>query len=217
MMSEKISLKEAEQKAFRAIFLDGLNEMLWGLIILSLVLSAILRDPVGVPLNYLPVFLVLVIGIPAQLAAKKWLVTPRMGLVMFAPRRRRKISRVRWVMIILFVITLIVFLLPFLNKGETVTVNGPYWIVDAVFGFAVIALFSFIAFSYEQPRMHLYGLLLGLSLPFDVVFEETTGLDWPLGMFVAGSVMLVVGIVIFSRFLRDYPIPEGGVYDGSNG
>lgn len=216
-MSEKISLKEAERKAFQATFLDGLNDILLGLMILSLVLSSILRETIQPLLNYLPVLGVIVIGIPIFYAAKKWFITPRIGLVKFTPRRRKKISNVRWFLIGLFIITLIVFLLPFINPGSPATVKGPYWLVDAVFGLSVIALFSFMAYSLEQPRMHLYGLVLGLSLPFDVVFEKTTGLDWAVGLFVAGTVMLVTGIIIFSRFLRDHPLPEEGVYDGSNG
>ncbi len=216
-MSEKISLKEAERKAFRATFLDGLNDILLGLMLLSLVLSSILRETIEPLLNYLPVLEVIVIGIPIFYAAKKWLVTPRIGLVKFTPHRRKKMGNVRWFLIGLFIITLIVFLLPFINPGAPVTIKGPYWLVDAVFGLFVIALFSFMAYSLEQPRMHLYGLVLGLSLPFDVVFEKTTGLDWALGLFIAGILMLVTGIVIFVRFLRDYPIPEGGVYGGSNG
>jgi len=112
---------------------------------------------------------------------------------------------------------LIVFLLPFINPGIPITVKGPYWLIDAVFGLFAIALFSFMAYSLDQPRMHLYGLALGLSMPFDVVFEKTTGLDWALGLFTAGILIFVTGIVIFIRFLRDHPIPEGGVYDVANG
>jgi hypothetical protein len=217
MMSENISLKKAEQKAFRSTFLDGLYDMLWGTMIFSLVLSGILRDLVGVPLNYLPVLLVLVLGIPGVLAGKKWLVTPRMGLVKFGPHRKKKLNRVRWILIVIFVFTLTIFLLPYLNQGDPVTVSGPYWIVDATAGLFVLAIFSFLATAMEQPRMYIYGLLLGLSMPFDEVFEHAFGLDWMIGTFVAGAVMLVTGIVIFSRFLRDYPLPEGAVYDGSNG
>jgi len=217
IMSEKISLKEAERKAFRATLLDGLNDMLWGLTILSLAVSAILRESIDPPWAYLPLIGVFVIGYPIYFAAKARVVNPRMGLVKFAPNRRRKISRVRWFLIGLVVITVIVFLIPFVNPGAPMTVKGPYWLVDAIFGLAVILLFSFLAYALEQPRMYLYGVLLGLSLPFDVVLEHTTGWDFPLGLFPVGIVMLVVGIVSFVRFLRDHPFPEGGVYDGSNG
>jgi hypothetical protein len=217
MMSEKISLKEAERKAFRSTLQDGLNDILWGLTILSLAAAAILRESVEVPLNYLPVVGVFVVIYPLFFAAKKWVVAPRMGLVKFAPRRMRKLSRVRWFMIVLVVITFVVFLIPFVNPGAPVTIQGPYWLVDAAFGLGVIVLFSILAYSLEQPRMYLYGVLLGLSLPFDVVLEETTGWDFPLGLIPVGIVMLVIGIVSFSRFLRSHPLPEGGVYDGANG
>lgn len=216
-MSEKISLKEAERKAFRSTFLDGLNDMLWGVTILSLAASAILRESIDPPWSYLPLFGVFVIGYPIYFAAKKWVIGPRMGLVKFAPSRRKKISRVRWFMIVLVIITFIVFFMTLLNPGAPVSVKGPYWLVDAIFGLAVIALFSLLAYALDQPRMHLYGVLLGLSLPFDVILEETAGWDFPLGMFPVGIVMLVVGIVSFTRFMRDHPLPEGGVYDGSNG
>ncbi|TES89049.1 MAG: hypothetical protein E3J88_06580 [Anaerolineales bacterium] len=206
-MSDKISLKEAERKAFRSTFQDGLNDILWGLTILSLIASAILRESVQVPLNYLPVLAVMVVGIPALYIAKRRFTAPRMGLVKFNPRRNRKIKNVRWVMIVLFVITWAVFLLPYIKLGDPVTVEGPYWLVDATFGVLIIALFSFLAFSYEQPRMHLYGLMLGISLPFDVVLEEKTGWDFQLGMLIAGCVMLVFGIVYLARFLRQYPLP----------
>jgi hypothetical protein len=217
MMSEKISLKEAERKAFQSTFQDGLNDVLWGLTILSLAAAAILRESVEVPLNYLPVVGVFVIIYPLFFAAKKWVVVPRMGLVKFAPRRMKKLSRVRWFMIVLVVITFVVFLIPFVNPGAPATVEGPYWLVDAAFGLGVVVLFSILAYSLEQPRLYLYGVLLGLSLPFDVVVEETTGWDFPLGLIPVGLVMLVIGIVSFTRFLRDHPLPEGGLYDGSNG
>ena len=84
-MSEKISLKEAERKAFRSTFLDGLNDILWGLTILSLAVSAILRESIDPPWNYLPLIGVFVIGYPLYFAGKKWVVNPRMGLVRFAP------------------------------------------------------------------------------------------------------------------------------------
>jgi hypothetical protein len=216
-VSEKISLKEAERKAFRSTFLDGLNDILLGATILSLAASAILRENIDPPWNYLPLIAVFVIGCPIFFAAKKWVVNPRMGLVKFAPRRRRKLSCVRWFMIVLVVITFVVFLIPFINPAAPTTVKGPYWLVDAISGLFVIALFSILAYSLDQPRMYLYGVLLGLSMPFDVILEETTGWDFPLGLFPVGIVMLVVGIVSFVRFLRDHPLPEGGVYDGSNG
>lgn len=216
-MSEKISLKDAERKAFQSTYLDGLNDMLWGSTILSLAISAILRESIDPPWNYLPLIAVFVIGYPLYFAAKKWVVSPRIGLVKFAPRRQKKLSNVRWFLIVLVVITFVVFLIPFVNPGAPVTVKGPYWLVDAVFGFFVVVLFSILAFALDQPRMYLYGVLLGLSMPFDVVLEYTTGWDFPLGLFPVAVVMLGVGIISFTRFLRDYPLPEGGVYDGSNG
>jgi len=212
-MDAKISLKEAERKALRMIQQDGLFDILLGLMLLSLVLSAFLRQTVQVPLNYIPVIAMLVLSIPAYNLAKRSITTPRLGLVGFGSQRKRKINRARWVVIGIFAATMVVYILT-ATKVIHFSAGTTYWFVDAVFGVAIGTFFSLLAFSWDVPRMHLYGWLLGASLPVDQILEKSVGVGFPLGQMVVGFVMLAFGLVLLYRFLRQYPLPPE---DGSHG
>jgi hypothetical protein len=52
--------------------------------------------------------------------------------------------------------------------------------------------------------MYIYALLYG------VAFSGTSLLDEPLIFLITGLVIVVPGIIIFIRFLRDNPLPDQG-------
>ena len=53
------------------------------------------------------------------------------------------------------------------------------------------------------------GLLIGSA------FTVTELLDTPIPLLVVGAILFVVGLTILTRFVRQYPVPSGGVSHGS--
>ena len=208
-MSEKISLKEAERKAFGLTYRDGLWDIMIGLTILSVTISGVLRyNPFPVPWNYFPVVLVWIIVIPGFYLAKRKITVPRIGLVEFGEPRKKQMKRVTGMMMGLVFFTLVLFLMTAFSPYKISLGNMPSWTVDAVVGLLVGLLFSYMANVMGQPRIHLYGWLLAVSMPLDVILDPGDKLNGPYAQMFVGALMLVFGIVLLSRFLRRYPLKQ---------
>lgn len=215
-MSENMSLKDAERNAVRITTQDGLWDILLGAIILALGASAILRDQLGIPWNYMPLVLVIATMIPGMRAAKKAITSPRIGMVQFSPQRKDKFKRLNSILISLVLFTFVMALLPNIINFKPGTPILPYWFVDALFGMLVVGFFAFLSIAFETPRILLYGLLFGASMPGNVILKEELGIDFPVISILAGVVILVWGIVVLVHFLRQYPIPVTGEVPNDN-
>ena len=207
-MSGFVNFEDAEKKAVRMATNDGLWEILLGLMLLSFTASAVLHDIWGVPWNYIPLILVMVTGIPLMRAAKKSLIMPRIGQVEFSQGRKTKFKKVNAFLIVLVVLTWIVFLGPVISTSIVQEASLPYWFVDAVFGLLIFIFFVVLSYAFETPRMIIYGLLFGISLPADIILNEKWGIEFPVFNFIAGLVVVTWGVVTLIRFLKRYPLPD---------
>jgi hypothetical protein len=86
------------------------------------------------------------------------------------------------------------------------------WVVNA------LIVFSLGAYFLEFERLYLIAVMYALPVPLDIVQRKLARAD--LSFFAFGlpaAVILLVGLVVFIRFLRDYPMPgipaEGEVND----
>ena len=208
-MSQQISLKEAERKAFKSTNQDGLLDILWGLYLLFGNSSAIILANLGVqaPMNYIPMFIVLAVGLIGFWATKKYITTPRMGMVRFGPTRLRKIKRMRFVSVIAVLATFALLLLTIAGIFNPSGWQWPGWIVDVAFGLFAFLICAFFAYTRDYPRLYLYGLLMGLSIPASAFLEAYAGISFPIAWVITGSIILIVGVITFIHFLRDYPLP----------
>jgi len=210
-VSQIINLKELERKAWTSYFQDGLWDIYLGLLFLAMAISALLSDvgfseSLGMTILIgLEVLAVLVLWV-----GKKLITVPRMGRVKFGPKRKAKLS---WVRVILFISVLVgagVFLVASPMRG-----NRPGWLNAAFFAPAVwvvnaIVVFSLGAYFLDFSRLYLIGVMYALAVPLDIVFRQLTDIDLSFIAFGAPAmVILIVGLVVFARFLREYPLlPE---------
>jgi hypothetical protein len=211
-MSDALDLKNIEKKAFRATHQDGLWDIYIGGVVLSMSVLAYSTASEAFPLLRFGLFLAgLGLSYLIFWAGKKYITTPRLGQVKFGPRRqRRKLTLV-------FVLTGIVLLQVIILVGTILLWANPEW--TARLGFtgsdpdrerllvAVIgALFvgpSMALISYFNDFVRGYYIAFILSL---AVFS----LIWfgqPIYLVIAGLVIMVPGVVLFVRFLREHPLP----------
>jgi hypothetical protein len=98
-MSQKISLKEAERKAFRATYNDGLWDILLGCVFLMFVIAPFLSPSLGdywSSVVFLPFWGLVFLGIRL---IRKHVVTPRVGVVNFGLSRKTKLAKFTVVML----------------------------------------------------------------------------------------------------------------------
>jgi len=213
-MSQNISLKELERKAWRSVFQDGLWDIYLGLLLLAMAIWALLSD-VGFSESLgMAIFIGLeVLAMLVLWAGKKIITVPRMGRVKFGPKRKAKLN---WVRVVLFISVLMgagVFLAALAMRS-----NRPEWLNAAFFFPAAwmvntMVVFSLGAYFLDFNRLYLIGVMYALPVPLDIMFRKLADIDLSFIAFgIPAAVILIVGLVVFVRFLRDYPIPaeEGG-------
>jgi hypothetical protein len=215
-MSQSINLKELERKAFRSTFQDGLWDMYLGFLLLIMGMGPVLPALNKSVIWTLVILLMLsVLAWLAFWAGKKFITTPRMGLVRFGPQRKAKLKKTRAVLFLsalLGVITLVLRAMWNIEWAARIPVPAYIWAVQA------IVVFGLGAYFLDVSRFYAYGVLYAIPVPVGIVLLQNTGLPGfmflPFG--VSGGILVIIGVVLFTRFLREYPVvPEEASY-GNN-
>jgi hypothetical protein len=97
----------------------------------------------------------------------------------------------------------------------------PSWIHVARFSFVVLLGFSVAAYFLNFTRLYLYGVLIALSPLVGEwlwVYMEVPHHGFPVTFGITAGIIILTGLVKFTRLLRHYPIPindppSGGTYD----
>jgi hypothetical protein len=216
-MSQEIDLKAAERKAFRLSHSeDGLHDIFLGLFIVLLSTlpwldATLLPSPWNVVLVE-TIGLLILLGV---LATKKFVVAPRIGRVRYSPERKKRMKRLAIGMGIIFLLTVALFALTIsaIYFREPIFQGSLQWglpldIVHTGAGIFIIAIFSLLAYMNDYPRLYLYGWLFGVGYVVSTYIQDQTGglFYWPWA--IAGLTAAIIGLMLFTRFLREYALPS---------
>jgi hypothetical protein len=223
-MSETLSLKQLEQKAYRSFFKDGLWDISLGALLLALgVGTAIARRGIAwgyvIPDLHAITLSLYVVATAVLVVGKRYITVPRLGAVRFGSARKARLSASSLILVGSALLGLVLFLL----LSDRLVLVG--WLSGRVIGLIVFGLnalivFSLLAYFLDFGRLYGYAVLWALAFPASEAVATHTALS-PAGAFLLtigafSAVMLGIGIVLLVRFLRDYPIPaERGI--GSDG
>lgn len=208
-MSQQISLKDAERKVFRITYNHGLWDVFLGCFFLIFVIGPYLSSSLGdfwSSFVFLPfwgaVFLVI------QLL-RKLVIAPRMGIVHFGSVRKTKLMKFTFVMLAINIVAFILGLVATINFGKV-----PGQMYSITIGLTLLIGFSFAAYILDFSRLFLYGLFVGLS-PLIGEWLWTHGYathhGFPITFGISSGFMILVGVALFLRFLRDNPYPKEGI------
>jgi hypothetical protein len=216
-MTNQMNLKEAERKAFRlATSQDGLYDTFIGIFIILLSAMPWLdENGLRTPWN---VILVEGIGIAVLLGVlgiKKFVVAPRIGRVDYGVQRKIRMKRLALAMSAIFIVTLIMVAMTVsaIYYREPIFTGSVRWnfeldLVHTAAGVFIFALFSIIGYMNDNPRMYFYGALFGLGYIISTYIQDQTGdpFYWPQA--IAGTLVAIIGLVVFARFLQKYRHPS---------
>ena len=215
-MSTSPNLKEIERKAFRSTHQDGLWDIYIGGIILSMI---VLINP-GEGDTFTPQRLVIYILSMCVFGlifwgGKKYLTTPRMGQVKFGPQRQRRNVTMA------IILGCIVLLQVVFVAGTALLRNNPDWarqlglgqtdidyehlLVAAIGALFVGPSMFLIAYFTDFLRGYYIALIMTLAVFCLIWFGE------PVYLIAAALLILIPGVVLFARFLRQYPLPPAEV------
>jgi hypothetical protein len=209
-MTGDIDLKDLEKKAWRSTLEDGIFEIYFGILHLNITIGVILDDILPTPYNLIVMFSIISLGLTFFLIAKKFISEPRLGKVKFGRARIvRKVKTIA-VLTINFLALLIIFLLGILNPQ--LRLQLPDYLFDLIMGLLFFTLpICFIAYFLQFKRLYVIAILLGLGFSLDEVFA-LFGIPDPIRSIMAfgtiSVIILTMGIVVFIRFLKKYPLPK---------
>ena len=203
-MTKEINLKEMEKKAWKSCFQDGLWDIFLGLILIGFGIAPLIEEITGI--TYLISYILLLsLGYIIFYSGKKYITVPRIGNVKFGSKRKLKKIKVVLILVISVIFGLAAIVL-------TQTDLKPYNIDVSIWGiiFAINALivFSLMAYYLDFPRLYIYSIFFAISIFIIETSSSHVGstYDNVIGFGMLGVVILLVGILHLTRFVRRYPL-----------
>ncbi len=218
-MSEALDLKTIEKKAFRAVHQDGLWDIYIGGIVMSM--SVLAYSTSSEAKTFLRFGLYLVgMGLSYLLfwAGKKYITVPRLGQVKFGPRRQKRRLTMMIVMVGIVLLQLVILLgtIFLWQNPERAAVLGfsqtdpdlERLLVATIGALFVGPSMVLLAYFNEFMRGYYIAVILSVAVFSLIWFGE------PVYLIIAGLLILIPGVVLFIRFLRNHPLPPAEVsYD----
>ena len=206
-MSETLSLKQLEQKAYRSFFKDGLWDISLGTLLLALAVGTAISRLGITDLHVITLSLYLV-ATAVLVVGKRYITVPRLGAVRFGSARKARLSVSALILVGSALFGLVLFLL-FSDRLVPGWLSGRM-IGLIVFGLNALIVFSLLAHFLDFSRLYGYAVLWALAFPASEAVAAHTPLSGAFAfLFTIGgfsAVMLGIGIVLLVRFLRGYPI-----------
>ncbi len=209
-MAQEIDLKELERKAFKSTFQDGLWDIFLGLLLLAMAAFAWLSDTNLPPWTQWLLFITMeVLAIVVLWVGKKYITVPRMGRVKLGPAGQARQKKTRWLLAVSVITGALLFIVSIVIGTSQPDWLQPGLIFPAVWVANMLIVFGLIAYFCRFNRLYVIGFLYAICLPLDIALKKMAEVYFPtLALGAPAVIILTIGIVVFIRFLREYPLPE---------
>jgi hypothetical protein len=215
-MTNHVDLKKLERKVWTSFFEDGIWDIYLGIMLLTMAIGALLADT-GAPKAKIMIVYGCLIGVAFIFLciSKLFITLPRIGRVNFGPKGKARKKKANVIFAISALIGLVVFILfsrivkvPWLSGLPMDVVFPAIWVGN------MLIVFSLAAYFLRFRRLYLIGVMFAVGVPLDILLTELTHLDLSFVAFGAPAlVIMIMGIIVFVRFLRKYPRIERGMCD----
>ena len=199
-----IKLKELEKNTWKTSYENGLIDIAIGLICIVSAVCHIFDD---IRYFLMPLYLIPILFL---MLTKKYITIPRMGLVKFNKRRKRKstifIAVMTSVLIFLVILT-IVLKTNYLPEGIAARI-----IISAIMLLICFANAFFLNFN----RLYIYGIVITGAFNLNEYIRENPGFlaEGGYAYLFAAIVILITGSIYLIKFLKKYPLPIKRTYHG---
>ena len=200
---ENTNLKEIEKKSFiKSHHEDGLLDIFLGILFFSWSINIFINN------DYLHL-IVLVITLVAYGVTKKRVVQPRIGVVKFGKERNKNTFMVTVILTISLIFGLVMVLLP---KFGLITKSVSMIVI--ILPLNILLVFGLMAYFLSFNRLYWYSILLAASFAaFFLIKEILEVRDGAYFIIASSLLMIIIGSILFVKFIKKYPLPKGNVND----
>jgi len=208
-MVENIDLKAIEKNILKSAHQHGFFDMLIGFVVTGMAFGPFFRESLPSPYKYFlwPLILVIIAEL-LLLIIIKYVIQPRTGIVKPGPSLKSKRKKLFIVIFIQFVIQLFFLLLLVIGRGSGIQVEGILFIL--IIGLFIIPIFSILAYLMKYPRLYLIVMLIWMAIFINELFYDPVDyrIRWLLSYGTMGGLIFLMGLVIFIKFLKKYPLKK---------
>jgi len=208
-MVENIDLKDIEKNVLKTAHKHGFFEFIMGFIVMGMAFGPIFRESLPSPYKYFlwPLILIIIACILIFIVMK-YVIQPRTGIAKPGPSLKSRGRKLLIVILVQFTIQLIFIVLLITGSGSGIQVSGILFIL--IVGLFFIPIFAIIAYLMKYPRLYLIGIFIWLAIFINEILYDPLDyrIRWLLSYGVIGCIILIMGLVIFIRFLKKYPLPK---------
>jgi len=208
-MTENIDLKKIEKNILKAGHQNGFFEMMIGFIVAGMALGPTFREILPSPFRYFlwPLILVIIACLSIFIIFK-YVIQPRTGIFKPGPSLKSTGKKLFLVTTVQFITHIIFIILLGIGNINGIHLEGILFIL--IIGLFFMPLFVILAFLLKYPRLYFIGMLIWLAifineLLYDVIDSR---IRWSISYGIPGAIIFFMGLVIFIRFLRRYPLPK---------
>ena len=208
-MTEDMDIKAFEKKVFKVSSEDGLLDIYLGVLFIGMGFFGVFYETFPLPWNIIFLYSIVIgIAFPLFFFGKKYIAAPRTGIVKLSIRRSPSKKRLLIFLIINVILTFTVFIFTLLGLFQ---IQLEPYITMLLIGLLFLTLpFSILAFFMKTPRYYIIAIVMGLSLMLAEYSREfvDSPFHFAVAFSIAGSFVLVMGIVVLIRFLHRYPLSK---------
>lgn len=206
-ITENIDLKEIEKKTWRSTLEDGLLDIYFGLLVLSIGMGITLDDLLPEPFNAIITIIFMIIGLIFFLLGKKYITQPRLGVVKLGLKTKSRKIKTIIVLSINSIILLIIFIIRFVNPELRLIIPG--YLDGLITGLLFITVpLCFAAYFLQYPRLYFIAIMVGLSFFLSDIFSIfiLEPFDALIAFVLTSSAVILMGIISLIKFIQKYPL-----------
>lgn len=192
-MNAPLNLKELERKVFRSFYQDGIWDIFFGLMMLAMYIFTFFNDMENKAVGTISLILLEVFAVMFLIYGKKYITIPRLGEVRFGKQRTRKLAYIFLVNLAALILGVVFY---FGSDWLSLDAAQSEMLVPLGFGVWIAFLTSIMAYFLDFNRLYIYALIYGATFALVMLF------DIPILFLAASLLILLPGIIIFTRFLK---------------
>ena len=208
-MAENIDLKAIEKNILKSAHQHGFFDMIIGFVVTGMAFGPFFRESLPAPYKYFlwPLILVIIAEL-LLLIIIKYVIQPRTGIVKPGPSLKSMRKKLFIVIFTQFVIQLTFVILLVIGNGPGIQVTGIMFML--IIGLFIIPIFCILAYLMKYPRLYLIVMLIWLAIFINELLYDPIDyrIRWLLSYGMMGGLIFFIGLIIFIKFLKKYPLKK---------